>query len=76
MAFAIGYGFASKDVVSNFLASYYSNSIVKVGDKIGIDGVTGIVDDVSKSNIVIRTENSKVIFPLNRVTTEKIEIYD
>jgi len=75
LAFAIGYGFASKDVVSNFLASYYSNSIVKVGDKVTIDDVTGIVEDVSKSNIVIRTENSKVIFPLNRVTTEKIEIY-
>lgn len=75
-AFAIGYGFASKDVVSNFLASYYSNNIVKIGDKVSLDGVTGIVDDVSKSNIVIRTENSKVIFPLNKVTTEKIEIYN
>ncbi len=75
MAFAIGYGFASKDVVSNFLASYYSDGVVKVGDKVSLDGVTGIVDNVSKSNIVIRTENSKVIFPLNRVTTEKIEIH-
>lgn len=74
-AFAIGYGFASKDVVSNFLASYYSSDIVKVGDTISLDGVTGRVIDVSKSSIVVETDKSRVIFPLNKVTTEKIEIY-
>ncbi len=74
-AFAIGYGFASKDVVSNFLASYYSNNIVKIGDKVSIEGVTGQVVDVSKSSIVVQTDNSRVIFPLNKVTTQKIEIF-
>jgi len=74
-AFAIGYGFASKDVVSNFLASYYSSEIVKIGDTISLDGVTGQVVDVSKSSIVVETDKSRIIFPLNKVTTEKVEIY-
>lgn len=74
-AFAIGYGIASKDVVSNYLASYYSSGIVKIGDKIQLDGVTGKVVDVSKSSITVETDNSQVIFPLNKVTTEKIEIF-
>lgn len=74
-AFAIGYGFASKDVVSNYLASYYSSGIVNIGDKIRLDGVTGKVVDVSKSSLIVETEDSQVVFPLNKVTTEKIEIF-
>jgi len=74
-AFAIGYGFASKDVVSNYLASYYSSGIVKIGDQICLEGVTGKVVDVSKSSIIVETDNSQVVFPLNKVTTEKIEIF-
>ncbi len=74
-AFAIGYGFASKSVVSNFLASYYSDNTIAVGDKVRIEEVTGTVVDVSKSSMTIETENSRVIFPLSKITTGKIEIF-
>jgi small-conductance mechanosensitive channel len=74
-AFAIGYGIASKDVVSNYLAGYYSGNIVKVGDQVKIDDVTGTVVDVSKSTIVVETSDSNVVFPLNWITTSKIEIF-
>ena len=32
LSFAIGYGMASKDSVSNFLASFYANGKVAIGD--------------------------------------------
>jgi len=74
-AFAIGYGFAARSVVANFLASYYSSESINIGDKVRLEEVTGTVVDVSKSSMIIETENSRVIFPLSKITTDKIEIF-
>jgi len=75
-AFAIGYGLASKDTMSNLLASFYGKNIFKNGDKVTIDGVTGVVSDIDKTKITLRTENSTVIIPLSKATGNKIELHD
>lgn len=75
LAFAIGYGFASKNVVANYLASFYSKDKIAIGDKITIENVTGTVDHIDKSSFVLKTDSSKIIFPLSKITSEKIEIH-
>jgi hypothetical protein len=75
LAFSIGYGFASKDLVASFLASYYTRDRIKTGDKISIDQVTGTVMSVDKSSVVIDTGHSSVIIPLNKILKENIEIH-
>lgn len=76
LAFAIGYGMASKSSMSNFLASYYSKGKFDIGDTITIDGVTGRIVDMDKSSLIIVGENNnKIIFPLNQVSNTKIEIH-
>lgn len=77
LAFAIGYGLASKASMSNFLASYYSKGKFDVGDTITIDGETGKIVEMDKSSmILIADSGNKVIFPLNHVSTSKIEIHN
>jgi len=77
LAFAIGYGLASKASMSNFLASYYSKGKFDVGDTISIDGETGKIVEMDKSSMILIAENgNKVIFPLNQVSTSKIEIHN
>lgn len=74
-AFAIGYGLASKDTMSNMLASFYSNSVFKVGDKVTIDGVTGTIESIDKTKITLDTEKSKVVMPLAKATNQTIEFH-
>ncbi len=76
LAFAIGYGLASKNVVANYLASFYSKDKFKVGDRVTINDVTGNISELDKTSITIDTQNSKVIIPLSKVTSEKIEIHN
>jgi small-conductance mechanosensitive channel len=73
-AFSLGYGLASKDVVSNFLASMYSKDRVKIGDYIKLNGIEGKVLDVDKSAITISTNTSKIVVPMNKLMSENIEI--
>ena len=76
LAFAIGYGLASKDVMSNIVASFYSKDQFQVGQKVTIDGVTGVINEVSKTVITIKTETGRVTFPLAQATNTKVEYHD
>jgi len=76
LAFAIGYGLASKATMSNFLASYYVKDKFNVGDKITVDGMTGKVIDISKASLTLVSENgNKVIFPLSKISDSNIEVH-
>mgnify|MGYP001289288556 CR=1 FL=1 len=75
LAFSIGYGFASKDLVASFLASYYTKDKLNVGDKVTLNGVTGTISNVDKSSVTIRSDNKSVIIPLNKILQHNIEIH-
>jgi len=75
LAFSIGYGFASKDIVSSFLASYYTEGKFKVGDLVEINGIKGYIKNIDKSTLVLTTENKDIIIPLNKLLNDHIEIF-
>lgn len=75
LAFAIGYGFASKDTMANFLASFYSKNKVRIGDYISIDGARGEVIGMDSSSITLQGDGKKIVIPLRKLTSEKIEIF-
>ena len=60
----------------NMIASFYTSNKYNIGDKITVDGVSGTIVDLDKSSISIKTENSKVVFPLNKVVNQKVEFHD
>ncbi len=75
LAFSIGYGFASRDLVASFLASYYTNDKLNIGDKVTLNGVTGIISNVDKSSVTIDVGQKDVIIPLNKILKDNIEIH-
>jgi small-conductance mechanosensitive channel len=75
LAFAIGYGLASRYIVANFLSSFYNKEKLHIGDMIGIEGVKGRVIELDNSTFTIQTEDRKVIIPLSKLISEKIEIF-
>ncbi|HMR42829.1 MAG TPA: mechanosensitive ion channel, partial [Saprospiraceae bacterium] len=76
LAFALGYGFASKNIVANFLASFYSKNKVKIGDIVMIDGIKGMVIFMDNSSLTLQSEGKKVVLPLSKLTSEKVEIFE
>lgn len=75
-AFSIGYGFASKDIVANFLASYYSKDKFSIGDRISVDGYSGEIVDIDRSSVTLSTDGKKLIVPMQKMINENIEIID
>ena len=75
LAFAIGYGFASRDTMANFIASFYSKNKVKVGDLISIDGSKGKVVAMDSISITLQADGKVIIIPLKKLTSEKVEIF-
>ncbi|MFK8101632.1 MAG: mechanosensitive ion channel domain-containing protein [Saprospiraceae bacterium] len=75
-AFAIGYGLASRDLMANFLASFYSKGKVNLGDKVTINNTTGTIIAMDNSSIVLKAEDRKIIIPLSKLSSEKVEIHE
>ncbi len=75
-AFAIGYGLASKGIMSSFLSSYYSKSRFNIGDHISIEDTAGEIVEMDSTSIIIYADNKRVIIPLSKFSEEKVTIHD
>jgi len=74
LAFSIGYGFASRHIVANFLASFYNRGRVQVGDVIEIDGLQGEVTALENGRLILTVDGNQVLLPLSRLSTERVTI--
>lgn len=74
-AFAIGYGYASRNIVAGLLTSFYHKERVQPGDYIRIDGVEGQIIAIESTSLTIKTEAGReVIVPLHKLSSETWEI--
>lgn len=76
LAFSIGYGFASKEILLNITSSFYSRKKFKIGQVVEIDGVKGEVIDMDNTNIMLKTGDQTTVFPLRVLQTNKIIIHN
>jgi len=74
-AFAFGYGYASRDLMANFLASFYSKDKVKLGDIITIEGIKGEIIAVDNTSLTLQAQGNQVVVPLSKLTSNAIEIH-
>ena len=75
LAFAIGYGLASRDLLSNYLAGGYNRNKIAVGDDVRIIGMRGKVIGIDATSLTLQTDKSEVIIPLGKLASEKIEVF-
>lgn len=74
-AFAVGYGFASRNIMSNLLAGLYSRNKFNIGDDVKIDGTRGTIMELDNTSLTLETSDRRVVIPLNNITTEKVEVF-
>ncbi|MCY7327993.1 MAG: mechanosensitive ion channel family protein, partial [Saprospiraceae bacterium] len=75
LAFAFGYGLASRDLVANYLAGFYNRNKVRLGDDVRIIGVRGKVVLMDATSLILQTPERAIVIPLSKLTTEKVEIF-
>ena len=75
-AFALGYGIASKSIMSNFLSSYYSKGKINLGDKISLENITGEVIAMDSTTVTVASSSGRTIIPLSKFTEGNITIHD
>lgn len=74
-AFAVGYGFASRDIMANILSSFYSKNKYREGQIIQIDDIKGEIIKIDTLSLTLRTGITTTVIPLQILQTKKIEIF-
>ncbi len=80
LAFAIGYGFASRYILSNMLSAYYNRKKIEVGDIISMrntpdDVIKGEITHIDSTSFVIESKERRVVMPLYKLNTDPYELY-
>ncbi|MER0440724.1 hypothetical protein [Emticicia sp. W12TSBA100-4] len=75
-SFAIGYGFASKEILLNIISSFYSKNRYREGQVIAIDGIKGEIVAMDNTTITLKTEDSKTIFPLQVLQSKTVTVFE
>ncbi|WKN41766.1 mechanosensitive ion channel family protein [Tunicatimonas pelagia] len=72
-AFALSFAIASRHVLENILASFYSRRNFAVGDRIKLDDVEGEVARIDSVSVAIKTQNKEVVFPVRFLIDKRVE---
>jgi small-conductance mechanosensitive channel len=73
LAFAIGYGLASKTMASNMLASLYTKNKLNVGDTIRVHSIEGTIIHIDGTAVTIQTTDRQIIVPQSKLMNANIE---
>ncbi len=74
LAAALSYGLASRDVLSNILASYFARSIYKPGQFVEIEGTRGEVKSVTGVAMIVKVEDDLLVIPTKDLMNHRIKI--
>jgi len=75
MAFALGYGFASKDIMANVLASFYGRDKFMVGQTIRVGEVTGKIIKLDSTSVTLDAGDRRIILPLSKLLNSTVEVF-
>lgn len=75
LAFMIGFGFASKDLMASMLSSVYVKDSVEIGSKIKMGNIAGEVVELTSTSVIVKSSNDSLItIPMNKLANEVVEI--
>lgn len=74
LAFALGLGLGSREIVTDLLRSFYTRKNYAVGDKIAIGGDEGTIAAIENNSLTLVTKAGKFVIPIKDVVSQKVEI--
>lgn len=77
IAGAISYGLASREVLSNILATYYNRNLFKKNMTIEVEGLKGKIIDVNRLGVMLLLESGeKINIPSKKLISENVRIFE
>lgn len=76
LSFAISFGFASREIVSNILSGYYSKNNFKVGQTIVIGDLEGKLERIDGISFTLKTKDGHMVIPAKKLASEDVKILD
>lgn len=76
LAASISYGIASKDILSNMLASFFSRKTFLIGQTIRIDDIQGTIIQIDSISLIVQTKEDKIVIPTKDLIVNRIHIID
>lgn len=74
LAFAIGLGLGSRDIITDLLRSFYTRRNYAVGDKVIIGKNEGTIEAIENNTLTLITSTGKFIIPIKEVVSKRVEI--
>ncbi len=74
LAASISYGFASRHILTNMLAGFYSRKTFRAGQYIRIDNIEGEIIAIDSIAVTLQTPTEKVVMPTQELITKRVFI--
>lgn len=72
LAFAISFGYSSRDVLTNILSSFYVRNNFAEGQNIKIGEFTGVIKKIDSMHVTLSMEDGEILFPTHKLISENI----
>jgi len=76
LAFAVAYGVAARNILTNLLSSFYTKKRYRIGQSIKVNDISGEIVDLDNTSITLKDHDKKVVIPMQTLINENVEIYD
>lgn len=75
LAFALAFGFGSREIVADLLRTFYARKNYSIGDKIKVKDIEGTIQAIDSIFITLETENNKrLVLPIKEMVENWIEL--
>ncbi len=74
LGIALAFGLGAPNIVRDMMSSLLGKKYFEKGQTISIEGITGVIEDIDVSSVVINTGSEKVILPAQKLLSEKVTI--
>ena len=74
LAFAIGFGLGSKDIIRDLLRTFYARKNYETGDRITIGDIEGVIVSIDNLSITLWTDKGKTILPIKDLVNLKVDV--
>lgn len=74
LTFAIACGLGTREVVGDLFKNFFNRRVLAVGDRVKIKGMTGEVEAVTKTSIIIKNDAGRTVIPANEFYANTYEI--
>ena len=74
LAFALGVGLGTREIIADIMRSFYTRKTYAVGDRIVIGKDEGTIKAIENNSLILETKEGEFVIPIKDVVSQKVQI--